>query len=124
MSIFIPIEYDDLVAVNKVGKFGESVTTYKEIKKSMNLREYIRHEVPTARFWLMMRLRNPNLFNERWTRYLNDLRRFLKDRFVGEDKEVEIQKTINKIELIAWTTMPSPFLNQLNIPRVMHGKRR
>lgn len=85
-----------------------------------------KEEVPTARFWLMTKLRFG--WTRQWENYLSELRSHLIENMEvkGEESQsVEMAKRnaantiIKKIETSAWRTMPSEFLRDLKIPRVL-----
>ena len=88
----------------------------------------IKEEIPTARFWLMTKLRFG--WEKRYSQYVSDLETFLISVMTvsnnnGNDTESkQLIKTmalqiVAKIEKSAWRTMPSEFLRQLDIPRVL-----
>jgi len=86
----------------------------------------IKEEIPTARFWLMTKLRLG--WDTKWKIYINNLR----EELIGLMTVSDIGKTdpvkakiamanhiIGKLENSAWRTMPSEFLKQLKIPRIL-----
>ncbi len=87
-----------------------------------------KEEIPTARFWLMLKLIDSERWSSRWTRYIDELTSRLREgmkniNFTGPKEKAEmeirnaIHKTIEKLEKGAWFTMPSEFLKRLGIPR-------
>lgn len=118
MAQFKAIKYTDLVVKGRTDKnTGERTEWLEEEEVVLGLKDWQKAELPTARFWLMVKLRDPNRFEKRWFQYLRELKEFLGTQFVGEDSQTAIRRTIEKIERSAWNTMPSAFLAQLNIPR-------
>ena len=95
----------------------------------------IKEEVPTTRFWLMckMKFHNSNseeLFNRRWEMYISDLKKYLNDNLtvsIDSSEKIDktkakndiIAKTIKRLESSAYLTIPTSFLNSLNIPRIL-----
>lgn len=86
----------------------------------------IKEEIPTTRFWLMTKFRMG--WDKRWTLYENDLREKLMNMMTvpglsGADavkaKRNMANHMIEKVEKSAYRTMPSEFLKQLGIPRVL-----
>ncbi len=87
-----------------------------------------KEEIPTARFWLMLKLIDPVYWGPRWERYIHEISNRLGEgmtnvHFEGpkEKASMEIKnavhKMIVKLEKGAWFTMPSEFLKRLGVPR-------
>jgi hypothetical protein len=86
----------------------------------------VKEEVPTARFWLMTKMKLG--WEKKWEIYTKDLRKRIMDSIVegpGESLS-ETQKKqiatniIEKVERSAWATMPAPFLASMKVERVLH----
>lgn len=86
----------------------------------------IKEEVPTARFWLMTKLRLG--WDKRWDLYISTLKKSLMASMVSELPSSEAEKAkkeaadlmITKLERSAWATMPAAFLSSLKVERVIH----
>lgn len=118
---FNPISYSDTETKYVMDpNNGTKRPIESEVEKTMDLKEFIAQEVPTTRFWMMLKLKNDG-WTKRWEVYQNDLIQRVKERLSGPEKEVakEVKKTLERIERSAWVTMPSSFLASLNIPRVI-----
>lgn len=90
-----------------------------------------KEEIPTTRFWLMLKFLNPTFWDSRWDRYIADLTEKLTNSmelvYIGGDKpntvkaNMEIKNAVHniitKLEKSAWYTMPTEFLKRLKIPR-------
>jgi hypothetical protein len=87
-------------------------------QKVMGIKEYIKDQIPSVRFWLMLKLRSG--WGKRYEKYMHDLSEFIKSNLEGEDamKNVKTKEVLAKIERGAWNTMPASFLQSLGIPRV------
>lgn len=94
---------------------------FEEYEVQMNLKQYIKDQVPSARFWLMLKLKNENRWTKRWNDYLVEVRDFLAGQFEGDHAEIDfhIRQATEKLERSAWNTMPSSFLSTVGIPRVI-----
>jgi hypothetical protein len=86
----------------------------------------VKEEVPTARFWLMTKLRFG--WDRQWENYLSELKANLiglmevKGEEPGDHgmaKKNAATKIMKKIETSAWRTIPSEFLRDMKIPRVL-----
>ena len=86
----------------------------------------LKEEIPTTRFWLMTKLRLG--WDKKWDVYINGLRERLIEMMTvpgisgidaGKAKNDMANHIIEKLENSAWRTMPSEFLKQLGIPRVL-----
>jgi len=86
----------------------------------------IKEEIPTARFWLMTKLRLG--MDRRWEVYLKELKErlisiMITPSITGKEadkaKKVMALHIMEKIENSAWRTMPSDFLKQIGVPRVL-----
>ncbi len=89
-------------------------------------------ELPTIRFWLMTKLRLS--WDKRWEWYIRDLKlRLIKmmtlpavpagtkgQEAASKVKEKAANHLVEKLERSAWRTLPSEFLRQMEIPRVLH----
>lgn len=91
----------------------------------------LKEEIPTTRFWLMTKLVLG--WDRRWDAYVDSLR----NRLMGmmsipalsglpkaneeahKEKLIAINKILVKLETSAWRTVPSSFLKDLGIPRVL-----
>lgn len=84
-----------------------------------------KEEVPTARFWLMLKLRLG--WNTRYDKYISGLKERLISMMTvdlrgmdGERAKAQMARHITeKLERSAWRTIPSEFLRDLKIPRVL-----
>lgn len=88
-------------------------------EENLSLKEYIKDSIPTARFWLMLKLRGG--WNQKYKLYIAETSKFVTENLVGENdtaKKHSAKEIVAKIERGAWNTMPSVFLSSLNIPRV------
>jgi phosphomannomutase len=123
MAIFDPIEVNYIKIYDNVdNNTGEVIGQIEEeVNEKIGLKEWQKEEIPTARFWLMLKLRNEEVWSEKWSRYIAGVKEFLKSRFRGETAEInnQVERIINKLERSAWNTMPAAFLQQLNIPRAI-----
>jgi len=97
----------------------------------MNNNWNLKEEIPTTRFWLMTKLRFG--WNRRWDAYIESLT----NRLIGmmtipelsglpkanensnKEKAMMAKKILSKLEVSAWRTVPSSFLKDLGIPRVL-----
>lgn len=85
----------------------------------------LKEEVPTARFWLMLKLRLG--WNKRYDKYTSDLKDRLKEMMTidlrGTDadkaKSAMARHIVEKLERSAWRTLPSEFLRDMKIPRIL-----
>lgn len=122
--IFNPIKVNDIrISYHKTyDSFGNETThkTEEEVEITYTLKDFIKEEVPTARFWLMLKLKHEN-WQYRWSMYIEDLKKRIIAQMEGESKskEHEAKRIIGRIENSAWRTMPSSFLSMLHIPRVI-----
>lgn len=118
MAQFKPIKFKETVAKqNGSDSWGNPIYTYVEEDRSYNLREFQKAELPTARFWLMLKLIDRHTWEQRWNKYLNDLYNFIMEYMVGEDAHQATKITMEKIEKSAWRTMPAEFQKRLEVPR-------
>lgn len=88
-------------------------------KKIMGLKDYIRDQIPSVRFWLMLKLRIG--WNKQYNRYIAEVSKIVKENLTGENdkiREITTKEIIGKMEQGAWNTMPAPFLQALDIPRI------
>lgn len=111
MVIFKPIEYFETDKDEAAGKISR-----------ITLESYIKDQIPTARFWLMGKLKWH--WEKRWQWYLDSIKIFLDGQFETIqsspiEKAKSIDKVLTKIERSAWATMPSGFLSSLGIPRAL-----
>ena len=97
----------------------ENSDTFYQKEKVMTLKEFINFQVPTARFWLMLKIRNPEYFSSKYDKYILEVSNILKDKFDKNDSKKMVNSTIEKILKLAWITMPTEFLNSLKVPRVI-----
>lgn len=120
MAQFKAIQFTDLVLHEGIDKnTGEKTQRFEEKQVTLGLKDWQKEELPTTRFWLMLKLRNPDFFERRWYQYIKDLKEFLAGQFTGDDTQAAIRRTIEKLERSAWNTMPASFLSQLGIPRAI-----
>lgn len=121
MVKFNPITFMDLRIAEKVD--NETGTRHfvpaGEEEVRIDLKSYIKSQIPSARFWLMLKLKDEGVWTNRWLRYINEVKEVLRTQFEGECQVVEstIRQQIDKLERSAWNTMPSAFLTQIGIPR-------
>jgi hypothetical protein len=111
MVIFRPIEFYDTDEDEREGKLTR-----------LTLEGFIKDQIPTARFWLMGKLKWR--WEKRWARYLDSVRGILDEQFElidgsPEEKKKAIDKIIVKIERSAWATMPAGFLSSVGVPRAL-----
>jgi len=121
MAQFKEIKYKDTMA-KQVGTdeiTGKAIYTFVEEDKTLSLKEFMKAELTNTKFWLMLKLRDPEKWTKRWNQYIKDLRAFIENQMVGADKEVTAKGTVERIERSAWRTLPTPFLKELGIPRVI-----
>lgn len=123
MVKFNSINYKDLKVIERKdpGTRETIALDYEEYEVQMNLKQYIKDQIPSVRFWLMLKLKNPDRWTKRWNDYLAEVHDFLVEHFQGERDQVEFQirQAIEKLERSAWNTMPSSFLSTVGIPRVI-----
>lgn len=111
MVIFRPIEFYDTDEDEALGKLTK-----------LTLESFIKDQIPTARFWLMGKLKWH--WEKRWSLYLDSIRKILDGQFEvvhgdASEKAKAIDKILIKIERSAWATMPSGFLTSVGIPRAL-----
>ena len=101
--IFEPIIYEDVNGQEKI----------------MGLKDYIRDQIPSVRFWLMLKLKSG--WHKKYDRYLKEVSDFVNANLTGGDdkmRKIKAKEIVGKMERGAWNTMPAPFLQGLGIPRV------
>jgi len=121
MAIFNSIKIEDLEIHKKKDPITNKIHTYeKEVKRTIGLKEWQKEELPTTRFWLMLKIRD-DAWTKRWLRYLTDTKAFLISQFIGDPDEInaQVSRIMEKLERSAWNTMPSSFLQNVGIPRVV-----
>lgn len=119
MAQFKEIKYKELVT-KRIGTdevTGKPLYTQVEEDKTLSLKEFMKSELTNTKFWLMLKLRDPERWTNRWNQYVKDLQKFIEDQMVGSDKEITSRGTVERIERSAWRTLPTPFLKDLGIPR-------
>lgn len=120
MAIFKTINYKETVLKQSVNKItGTMDKNFIEVERSLGLKDFMKEELGTMRFWLMLKLRDERRFSSRWERYLENLNKRLEELFEGPDVKQAIKNTIAKLERSTWNTMPSSFLSQMGVPRVV-----
>ena len=88
-------------------------------EKIMGLKDYIRDQIPSVRFWLMLKLKSG--WHKQYTKYLSEVSQFVNGNLTGGDdtaRKIQTKDIVGKMERGAWNTMPAPFLQGLGIPRV------
>lgn len=121
MVKFNPITFMDLQMAERID--NETGARYfipageKEVR--IDLKGYIKDQIPSARFWLMLKLKNEEAWTKRWQKYIAEVKDVLRAQFEGEPTAIEatIRQQISKLERSAWNTMPAAFLAQIGIPR-------
>jgi len=117
MAVFNSIPYYE----NEDDEVKDQMEKSDSRLKVLTLKDVMKEAVPTFRFWLMLKLRNPEKFTKRWDIFIEDFKSWMRNNFTGDPKEIELQigNSIKRLERSAWLTMPSAFLSQLGIPRVI-----
>jgi hypothetical protein len=85
-----------------------------------DVKEIVKEEIPTARFWLMLKMKFG--WNKRWDIYTSHLEKSLLNEMVGDDimaKKVMVKSVIEKVEKSAWNTMPPEFLKSIKVDRLL-----
>jgi len=88
-----------------------------------DVKEIIKEEIPTARFWLMLKMKMN--WDRKWEIYTSQLEKSLVASMVGDASEATLKKdmakkVIEKIQRSAWATMPASFLASMKVERVIH----
>jgi hypothetical protein len=119
MAQFKEIKFKETVA-KQVGTdevTGRPLYNFIEEDKSLSLREFMKAELTNTKFWLMLKLKDPERWERKWNRYINDLYKFIVNQMEGNDKGIAAKGTLERIERSAWRTLPTPFLKDIGIPR-------
>lgn len=123
MVKFNPITFTDLKIIDRRDPETKEVIhrEFEEFEVSLSLKDYIKEQIPTARFWLMLKLKDEVSWSRKWNDYIKNVHKFLRNQFEGPSKEIEthIRQATEKLERSAWNTMPSSFLSMVGIPRAI-----
>lgn len=91
----------------------------------------LKEEIPTTRFWLMTKLLLG--WDRNWDFYIDSIKERLINLMTvpnlaglpranedpNKEKLIAVKKILEKLETSAWRTVPSSFLRDLGIPRVL-----
>jgi hypothetical protein len=117
MAVFNGIPYYE----NEDDEIKDQMNKSNSLQKVLTLKDVMKEAVPTFRFWLMLKLRQPDKFSKKWEVFIETFKGWMRSNFTGDPKEIEYQigQSVKRLEQSAWATMPSSFLHSLDIPRVI-----